>query len=60
MNDQQEKQATKGDSITIPLKFRLRQSDKLYKIVKTEYAAEKSKFLSHGCSYASTSKMYRL
>jgi putative protease len=41
VNDQREKQATKGDSITIPLKFRLRQSDKLYKIVKTEYAAEK-------------------
>ena len=41
VNDQREKQATKGDSITIPLKFRLRQSDKLYKIVKTEYATEK-------------------
>ena len=41
VNDQLEKQATKGDSITIPLKFRLRQSDKLYKIVKTEYATEK-------------------
>ena len=41
VNDERENQATKGDSITIPLKFRLRQSDKLYKIVKTEYAAEK-------------------
>ncbi|MAJ37331.1 MAG: collagenase-like protease [Flavobacteriaceae bacterium] len=40
VNDKGENQATKGDSITIPLKFRLRQSDKLYKIVKTEYAAE--------------------
>jgi putative protease len=41
VNDKGENQATKGDSITIPLKFRLRQSDKLYKIVKTEYATEK-------------------
>ncbi len=41
VNDKGENQAIKGDSITIPLKFRLRQSDKLYKIVKTEYAAEK-------------------
>ncbi|HPF10484.1 MAG TPA: peptidase U32 family protein [Flavobacteriaceae bacterium] len=43
VNDQQLDAATKGDSITIPLDFRIRQSDKLYKIVKTEYAVETSK-----------------
>lgn len=41
VNDERLDNATKGDSITIPLKFRIRQSDKLYKIVKTEYAVEK-------------------
>lgn len=30
--------ATKGDNITMPIDFRIRASDKLYKIVKTEYA----------------------
>lgn len=30
--------ATKGDAITIPIDFRIRPSDKLYKLVKTEYA----------------------
>lgn len=30
--------ATKGDNITIPIDFRIRASDKLYKLVKTEYA----------------------
>ncbi len=40
VNDEQLNAATKGDSVTIPLKFRVRQSDKLYKIVKTEYAVE--------------------
>ncbi|MEZ4857506.1 MAG: peptidase U32 family protein [Flavobacteriaceae bacterium] len=43
VNDQDLKKATKGDSITIPLPFRVRPSDKLYKIVKTEYAVETSK-----------------
>lgn len=38
VNDVQAESATKGDSITIPLPFRIRPSDKLYKIVKTEYA----------------------
>ena len=28
--------ATKGNSITIPLEFRIRPSDKLYKLVKVE------------------------
>ncbi len=30
--------ATKGDNITIPIDFRIRPSDKLYKLVKTEFA----------------------
>lgn len=30
--------ATKGDEITLPINFRIRPSDKLYKLVKTEYA----------------------
>ena len=42
VNDQALQKATKGDSITIPLPFRVRPSDKLYKIVKTEYAVETS------------------
>ncbi|MCB0456923.1 MAG: peptidase U32 family protein [Flavobacteriaceae bacterium] len=42
VNDQTLQKATKGDSITIPLPFRVRPSDKLYKIVKTEYAVETS------------------
>ena len=28
--------AKKGDSITIPMEFRIRPSDKLYKLVKVE------------------------
>ena len=36
VNDKKQEKATKGDSCTIPLKFRIRPSDKLYKIVKTE------------------------
>lgn len=40
VNDVKEKKAVKGDSVTIPLDFRIRPSDKLYKIVKTEYAEE--------------------
>ncbi|MGV6828427.1 MAG: peptidase U32 family protein [Flavobacteriales bacterium] len=34
VNDQKLEKAKKGDSCTIPLKFRVRPSDKLYKIVK--------------------------
>ena len=34
VNDKKGKKATKGDSCTIPLEFRIRPSDKLYKIVK--------------------------
>ena len=36
VNDQQLEKATKGDSVTIPLKFRIRASDKLYKIVQNK------------------------
>ncbi len=39
VNDQKGEKAVRGDSITIRLPFRIRPSDKLYKIVKTEYAA---------------------
>lgn len=38
VNDVNGSSATKGDSVTIPLKFRIRSSDKLYKIVVTEFA----------------------
>lgn len=38
VNDLKSENATKGDSVTIPLDFRIRLSDKLYKIVQTEYA----------------------
>ncbi|RPD99662.1 U32 family peptidase [Aureibaculum marinum] len=38
VNDKKGEVATKGDSVTIPLEFRIRSSDKLYKIVATEYA----------------------
>ena len=34
VNDAQSQSATKGDSITIPLTFRMRPNDKLYKIVE--------------------------
>lgn len=33
-------EATKGDVLTMPIGFKVRPSDKLYKIVKTEYATE--------------------
>ena len=36
VNDLVSETAKKGDSVTIPLKFRIRPSDKLYKIVLTE------------------------
>ncbi|WP_117881346.1 peptidase U32 family protein [Aureibaculum luteum] len=38
INDQNGTTATKGDSVTMPLAFRIRPSDKLYKIVATEFA----------------------
>ena len=38
VNDKKDAVATRGDSVTIPLDFRIRPSDKLYKIVTTEYA----------------------
>ncbi len=39
VNDQQLDKATKGDSVTIPLEFRVRASDKLYKIVANKVEA---------------------
>ncbi|NRB59498.1 MAG: U32 family peptidase [Winogradskyella sp.] len=36
VNDEKLKKATKGDSVTIPLDFRIRASDKLYKIVENK------------------------
>ncbi len=38
VNDQKSDTASKGDVITVPLDFKIRPSDKLYKIVKTEFA----------------------
>lgn len=38
VNDINDAKAKKGDVVTIPLTFRIRPSDKLYKIVKTEFA----------------------
>ena len=39
VNDKKLKKGTKGDSITIPLEFRIRPSDKLYKIVENKVEA---------------------
>jgi putative protease len=39
VNDQKRTKGTKGDSITMPLEFRIRPSDKLYKIVETKVEA---------------------
>jgi len=39
VNDEKLKKGTKGDSITIPLEFRIRPSDKLYKIVENKVEA---------------------
>lgn len=39
VNDQQKDKGVKGDSITIPLDFRIRPSDKLYKIVENKVEA---------------------
>ncbi|NVK52026.1 MAG: U32 family peptidase [Flavobacteriaceae bacterium] len=38
VNDVPAEKATKGDEVTIKLDFKIRSSDKLYKIVKTEFA----------------------
>jgi len=38
VNDIKGEVAKKGDVVTIPISFRIRPSDKLYKIVKTEFA----------------------
>jgi len=38
VNDKKDDIAKKGDVVTIPISFRIRPSDKLYKIVKTEFA----------------------
>jgi putative protease len=38
VNDKESQIATKGDEVTMKLDFRIRPSDKLYKIVKTEFA----------------------
>ncbi len=40
VNDKKGDKAQRGDSITIPLKFRIRPSDKLYKIVMVENELE--------------------
>lgn len=39
VNDVSAEKAVKGDDITIPVPDRIRKSDKLYKIVKTEFAS---------------------
>lgn len=39
VNDNTQEKGTKGDSITIPLDFRVRPSDKLYKIVENKVEA---------------------
>ena len=38
VNDTSAEKATKGDEVTMKLDFKIRTSDKLYKIVKTEFA----------------------
>ena len=40
VNDQKGELASRGDSITLPLEFRIRPSDKLYKIVAEEKPVE--------------------
>ncbi|TWO33931.1 U32 family peptidase [Seonamhaeicola sediminis] len=39
VNDKKQSSASKGDSVTIPLGFRIRPSDKLYKIVENKVEA---------------------
>lgn len=41
VNNKDANKAVKGDEITMKLDFRIRPSDKLYKIVKTEFAEKK-------------------
>jgi len=38
VNDVKAEKAVKGDILTLPIAFRIRPSDKLYKVVKTEFA----------------------
>ncbi|WP_343328245.1 peptidase U32 family protein [Polaribacter staleyi] len=38
VNDASAQKATKGDEVTMKLDFKIRRSDRLYKIVKTEFA----------------------
>ena len=40
VNDLKSESAKKGDTVTMKLPFRIRLSDKLYKMVKTEFAAQ--------------------
>jgi len=42
VNDEKGDKATRGDSVTFPLDFRIRPSDKLYKIVVVEKELEKA------------------
>ncbi|MCF6349977.1 MAG: U32 family peptidase [Flavobacteriaceae bacterium] len=42
VNDKENSIAKKGDLVTFKLDFRIRESDKLYKIIKTEFAFEKA------------------
>lgn len=39
VNDEQKEKGSKGDTVTIPLDFRIRPSDKLYKIVESKVEA---------------------
>ena len=39
VNDEKGEKGSKGDSVTIPLEFRIRPSDKLYKIVENKVEA---------------------
>lgn len=39
VNDKESSQGVKGDSVTLKLPFRIRQSDKLYKIVENKVEA---------------------
>ena len=41
VNDVEAKEAKKGDLVTIPLPFKIRPSDKLYKVIDTEFAKKK-------------------
>ena len=49
VNDEKLDVAKKGDSCTIPLSFRVRQSDKLYKLFKL-----------NGCGYLTARKVHRM